>query len=150
MVKILDENFGRGEILDHVGIALWRAASVWRREMGERMAEAGYPWHNWAAGAVLANLGPDGIGQAKLTEQMGMSKQAVQQLVDQLEAAGVVRRVPDPEDRRARRIELTELGLEDMRVRNQVKRDIESRYRALLGEDAFDGLIGALNKLAGK
>ena len=45
--------------------------------------------------------------QTALTAASGLTKQAVQQLLDQLETQGVLTRVPDPADRRAKRIALT-------------------------------------------
>lgn len=135
------------ESIEHVGIVLWRAATAWRTEFREEMAKRGYPWHNTAAGEVLAHLGPSGISQSTLTERMGVTKQAVQQLLDQLEEQGVVRRVADPTDGRARRVVLTELGLEDFAERNLVKRAIEARYRERLGAD-YEALTRALEKLA--
>lgn len=152
-VKKLDEMYLDGEsgsdlpVLDHVGIALWRAAHRWRERMATEMAARGYPWHQTAAGEVLAHLGPEGVSQRALTERMGMSKQAVQQLVDQLEALDVVRRVPDPEDKRARRIALTTLGERDFAERNRVKIEIEEEYREHLGEEAFEALLAALAEL---
>jgi DNA-binding MarR family transcriptional regulator len=134
--------------IDHIGIALWRAARDWRTRMQTEMGARGFPWHQEAAGEVLAHLGPSGISQLKLTERMGLSKQAVQQLVDQLEAQHVVRREPDPADGRAKRIVLTELGLRDFAERNQVKRLIEAQYRKTLGDTAFAALETALAKLA--
>lgn len=134
--------------IDHIGLALWRAAQQWRSRMRAELAARGYPWHQSAAGEVLAHLGPSGISQALLTERMGLSKQAVQQLVDQLEAQGVVGRAPDPSDGRAKRIVLTELGLADFAERNRVKRQIEAEYRDRLGPEAFAALEAALAKLA--
>lgn len=146
MVKPLDDNDLTS--IDHIGIALWRAAQDWRNRMRAELAARGYPWHQSAAGEVLAHLGPSGISQAVLTERMGLTKQAVQQLVDQLEALGVVGRAPDPNDGRAKRIVLTELGLRDFAERNKVKRLIEKQYREKLGAEAFAALETALGKLA--
>jgi len=136
------------ESIEHIGIALWRAATTWRTEFREEMAERGYAWHLSAAGEVLSHLGPSGISQAALTELMGVSKQAVQQLLDQLEEQGVVMRVVDPTDGRARRVVLTELGLKDFAERNRVKRAIEAKYRERLGDD-YEALVRGLGKLAG-
>jgi DNA-binding MarR family transcriptional regulator len=98
----------------------------------------------------LAHLGPSGISQAALAERMGLSKQAVQQLLDLLEADGVVAREPDPADKRARRVVLTELGLKDFAERNKVKRAIEADYCKRLGDKLFDNLEKALAELAAK
>lgn len=146
VVKSLDDNDLKS--IHHIGVALWRAAHDWRNQMRAELATRGYPWHQSAAGEVLAHLGPSGISQALLTERMGLTKQAVQQLVDQLEAQGVVGRAPDPNDGRAKRIVLTELGLRDFAERNRVKRLIEAQYREKLGPEAFAALEAALAKLA--
>ena len=135
------------ETIDHIGIALWQAAWDWRRRMADEMAARGYPWHREARGEVLAHLGPSGRAQAELTAAMGMTKQAVQQLLDQLEEDGVIKRVLDPSDKRARRIELTELVLRDYAARTMVKRAIEERYRIRLGHDLFAQLEEALRRL---
>ncbi len=134
--------------IDHVGVALWRAATGWHQRLQTEMAARGYPWHLGARGEVLAHLGPSGRSQAVLTAQMGLSKQGVQQLLDQLESEGVVRRVADPDDKRARRVELTALGLADYAEQTRVKRAIEAEYRQLLGGPLFEHLIEALDRLA--
>lgn len=146
LVKALDDTDLAS--IDHIGLALWRAAHDWRNRMRAELAARGYPWHQSAAGEVLAHLGPSGISQALLTERMGLTKQAVQQLVDQLETQGVAGRAPDPNDGRAKRIVLTELGLRDFAERNRVKRLIEKQYREKLGAEAFAALEAALAKLA--
>ena len=145
MVKILDDN--ESLQLDHIGFALWRAAQNWKRDFVIAMEARGFPWHGEACGAVLAHVGPAGISQAALPAAMGASKQAVQQLVDQLEADGVVARAPDRNDKRANRIVLTALGLKDYRERGNVKRQIERKYRRALGEARFAALADALTHL---
>jgi DNA-binding MarR family transcriptional regulator len=134
--------------IDHIGVALWRAALDWRRRHSEEMATRGFPWHLGARGEVLAHLGPSGISQAQLTERMGLTKQAVQQLLDLLETDGVLVREPDPGDKRARRIVLTDLGLRDYAERTKVKRLIEAEYKERLGKKLFAKLQKALALLA--
>ncbi|HEY4201217.1 MAG TPA: MarR family transcriptional regulator [Devosiaceae bacterium] len=146
MVKNLDDN--DLQAIDHIGVALWQAAASWRVRFRREMAERGFPWHDTAAGEVLAHLGPSGIGQTLLTERMGLSKQAVQQLLDRLEADGVVRRTADPGDKRARRVELTALGLADYAERGRVKRAIEAEYRDIVGDKLFRKLRKSLRLLA--
>lgn len=47
---------------------------------------------------------------AQIARSMGLTRQAVQRLVDELEAGGIVRRVGHPESRRARAVQLTPRG----------------------------------------
>jgi DNA-binding MarR family transcriptional regulator len=145
MVKTLDDSDEAA--IDHIGLWLWRAAMDWRGRMRAEMAVRGYPWHSEARGEVLAHLGPAGISQSELTTRMGFTKQAVQQLIDQLAEDGVVHRLPDPHDKRAKRIELTELGLRDLAERNRVKRGIEDAYRQKLGDRRYKRLEKALRRL---
>ena len=56
---------------------------------------------------VAARIGPDGSRVTDLAEQARITKQSAAFLVEQLEAAGYVERVPDPTDRRARLVRLT-------------------------------------------
>ena len=146
MVKPLDDS--ETVLIDHIGLLLWRAAEQWRSRMQQEMVRRGYPWHGEARGDVLAHVGPSGVSQAALAERMGISKQAVQQLVEQLVAERVRVRRPDPDDARARRIELTALGRRDFGERNKVKRMIERDYRRQLGDSRFSQLQKALAKLA--
>lgn len=126
---------------------LTSVAASRRQAFRRLMADAGFPWHLNAAGEVLAHLPPEGLSQAALTHSMGLSKQAVQQLLDQLEAAGVVRREPDPADRRARNILLTELGRRDIAAQKLALRDVEQAARDRLGRKLLGKLEKALRKL---
>jgi len=56
-----------------------------------------------------------GIRMADLAERVVLSKSGLTTLVDRLEERGLVRRLPDPADRRAIRIIITEAGLETFR-----------------------------------
>lgn len=44
---------------------------------------------------------------AQIGRAMGLTRQSVQRVVDKLESVGIVRRIPHPEHRRARLVELT-------------------------------------------
>ena len=60
-----------------------------------------------AQARVAARIGPDGSRVSDLAEQARVTKQSAAFLVEQLEAAGYVERVPDPTDGRARLVRLT-------------------------------------------
>jgi DNA-binding MarR family transcriptional regulator len=49
-----------------------------------------------------------GQRQATLAERLGVEPMTMSALVDRLEAAGLLRRLPDPQDRRAKLVELTD------------------------------------------
>ncbi|MET8829330.1 MarR family transcriptional regulator [Streptomyces sp. NPDC004610] len=82
------------------------------RQHDKLMALAGVPLDR-AATAVLRRMAdgePPRPGE--LAARLGVEASHVTRTVQQLERAGYVTRVPDPDDRRAQRIELTEPGRE--------------------------------------
>jgi DNA-binding MarR family transcriptional regulator len=79
------------------------------RRVSEGVAAAGHPVKP-SYGAVFAQIGPDGSRLTDLARGAEMSPQSMGELVDELEGLGYVVRTPDPRDRRAKRIVLTESG----------------------------------------
>jgi DNA-binding MarR family transcriptional regulator len=95
---------------DHIGWTLWRATLAWRKDFVSAMAAAGHGWFAQARGNLLVYIGPEGIRQSDLAEKAGLTKQAVQQFVDELVRDGIVMRTTDETDARARRVRLTPSG----------------------------------------
>jgi DNA-binding MarR family transcriptional regulator len=145
MVKSLDEDMP--PLLDHVGWRLWRASRQWKDAFDAGMRERGYPWFGDARSNVIGFLERDGLAQSELVKRMGLSKQAVQQLVDDLVAEGVVARKPNPADKRGNIVIFTRAGLSLLGEANEVKLAIESTYEAKLGAKGFRDLMAALRRL---
>jgi DNA-binding MarR family transcriptional regulator len=61
-------------------------------------------------GCVFRFVKGGGLRLTVLAEMAGMTKQSVGEIVDDLEARGYVKRIPDPDDKRAKIICLTERG----------------------------------------
>jgi DNA-binding MarR family transcriptional regulator len=144
LVKMLDESPERAKTLFATVVHL---AGVWRDQYRQEMARRGYPWHLTAVSDLLDHLPAEGISQAALSTTTGLTKQAVQQLLDQLETHGVLTRETDPADKRARRIVLTELGQRNLADRELVLAEIEARARETLGKKPFKKLKKALRGL---
>ena len=70
------------------------------------LAAAGFGDTTAAQGRVFARIDPDGTRLTDLAERALITKQTAGFLVDQLERAGYVRRVPDPRDARARLLKI--------------------------------------------
>lgn len=148
MVKNLDEN-GKGDpfLLDHIGLDLWRPALAWRARLTAEMVARGHDWYGDARHAVAAALHPNGMPQSVLVTKMGMTKQAVQQLLDGLEADGIVRREPDPNDRRGKLVVYTAKGRAAVRDSTAIKRTIERDVRQALGDARFEALKKTLREV---
>lgn len=135
-------------LIDHVGFSLWRLARLWKAEFDAAMVEHGFPWITEARGAVIGRLRPGGRSQSALAAELGVSKQAIQQYVDDLVAEGAVERVPDPADGRGKLVRLTARGIASIVTGNAVKRQIEAGYRERIGSERFAVLVAALDELA--
>jgi DNA-binding MarR family transcriptional regulator len=82
-----------------------------RRSMDETASETGLNFAEWGMLGMLRRSGPPYRSTpGQLAKWAGLSGPAMTNRLDRLEAAGLVRRRPDPDDRRAVQIELTEQG----------------------------------------
>jgi DNA-binding MarR family transcriptional regulator len=97
--------------------------------------------------AVLRYPGPHGRRPSDVADELGMSKQAVNYLLGGLERAGYLRRADDSDDRRSRRIELTERGEAVRRTIRATVADVEAELARELGADAFARLRSLLVQL---
>jgi DNA-binding MarR family transcriptional regulator len=70
----------------------------------------------------------------ELAERLGVTKQAVSQLVDELEDLDVLARIPDPDDARAKRVTFTERGRKGLLEGLQVLRTLELELGQAIGE----------------
>ena len=92
-----------------IGLQLARASKVVGRAFNEALAEVGGSLPVWL---ILTTLRGDAHpSQQKLARAVGVEGPTLTRHLDQLEAAGLVRRVPHPDDRRAVRVEPTGAGL---------------------------------------
>ena len=93
---------------------------------------------------LLPHIDLDGTRMSELAERLGVSKQAVTQLVDELESFGVVERVPDPEDARARRVRFTARGRAGFFEGLATLRELERELGRAIGDQSMAELRSAL------
>src|SRR5689334_5302453 len=103
------------------------------RRVSEGVAAAGHPVKP-SHGAVFSQLGPDGARLTDLARVAQMSPQAMGELVDELEGLGYVVRTPDPRDRRAKLIVLTDAGRRCAAAGGDAIAALERDLTATLGE----------------
>jgi DNA-binding MarR family transcriptional regulator len=132
---------------EHIGWTLWRATLVWRKDFVAAMVAAGHVWFAQARGNILVYIGPGGIRQAELADMASLTKQAVQQFVDELVADGIVTRTRDEKDARARWVRLTPLGEAAMRDADRIKVEIETRWCDRIGDEGFARLDSTLRQV---
>ena len=135
-----------GQPKPRLGALLNDAQDAWRLALTTALAKRKAP--ALGAGAeLLAELTLSGISQSLLAERMGLTKQAVQQSLDQLEKLALIRREPDPVDRRAKYVVLTEAGLVALETRRDAEKEAEQLLKDALGKKALKQLSKGLRKL---
>ena len=99
-----------------LGILLFVANRALEQRAFDAVVDAGFTDITLAQARVAARIGPAGSRVTDLAEQARVTKQSAAFLVEQLETAGYVQRVPDPTDRRARLVRLTPRARQVARV----------------------------------
>src|SRR5919112_5172516 len=92
----------------NLGLLLFIPYRALENRVFEALAAAGYDDFTPAQARVFQRIGATGTRLTELAEQAQVTKQSAGFLVDQLEKAGYVERVPDPTDARARLIRLAD------------------------------------------
>ncbi len=131
----------------NLGLLCYYPARAMEFRVFAALAEAGFSDLSIAQGRVAARIGPGGSRVTDLAEQAGVTKQTAGYLVDQLERAGYVRRVPDPTDARARLVQIADRGLAVREVAKATEVQVEAEGAAHLGPRATEQLRRALTRL---
>ena len=107
-------------------------------EIHRQLAEAGFgdlrPAHGFAFQLLASAGGATGV---ELAEHLGVSRQAANQMVDEMEGRGHVVRRLDPRDARLRRIVLTSRGRDAIALSERLWSDQEREWERLIGAPAM-------------
>lgn len=112
--------------------AIDRAYAEVNRYVARRLAERGYPDIRAAHAKVFEQLRHRRVRD--MAEAANVTKQAMGELVAQLEDAGYLERVPDPDDGRARIVLLTAKGRRCVKAAEEVITELHDQWVAALGE----------------
>ena len=97
--------------------------------------------------AAFAQLRPSGSRLTELAAGANITPQSMGTIVDELEDLGYVVRGPDPSDRRAKLIVLTELGQEAVAAGESTISGLEQDIVDVLGEEGHEQLRRLLLRL---
>jgi DNA-binding MarR family transcriptional regulator len=96
---------------------------------------------------ALLSVDRTGTRLTELAGRAGVTKQAMMQMVDELQATGYLRRTPDPMDGRAKIVRLTARGLRQRATARQALAAVEARIKRRLGSRRYDVLRMLLEEL---
>ena len=116
-------------------------------QLHRRLHAQGYDGVRFRHGSVFRFVDPDGSRLTVLAERSGFSKQAIAEVVDELERFGYVERTADPGDRRAKLIRLTERGAAAQRAAAEILGDMERMWAGHFGQDGIDMLRRMLEEI---
>jgi DNA-binding MarR family transcriptional regulator len=129
---------------------LLEASRTLGAEVVASLDERGFPDARAGHAAVFMHIDRRwGTRLTDLAARARMTKQGMMLLVDDLETRGYVRRVPDPEDSRAKVVRLTARGRRYVAEARRAVAAVEARARRELGDRRYESLWGALEEVIG-
>ncbi|AJR22967.1 MULTISPECIES: MarR family winged helix-turn-helix transcriptional regulator [Sphingobium] len=136
----------RSELKRALAHKMPQVARQWRQLADLALAEFGVSNSAGWCLIYLDRLGPD-VRQADLAEELGIAQPSLVRTLDQLQAAGLVERVPNPDDRRSNRVAFTPEGQE---LVGRIEARLENLRRELLDgvpDAAIEIIVNLLNLL---
>jgi DNA-binding MarR family transcriptional regulator len=97
--------------------------------------------------ALFPHITSEGVRLTQLANKLGLTKQAIGPLVDDLERGGLVERVVDPADHRAKRIRWTERGHQAMLHGLGVLAVLEAELAKTIGKRRLGELADTLEAI---
>jgi DNA-binding MarR family transcriptional regulator len=129
--------------------ALLRAArKAYGHEVRAAFAESGFEDLPRNAAYVLARVYQDSAPFGRLTRELGISKQAVSQLIDTMVMRGYLERAADAEDRRRMLLHLTARGKAAATISWQAASAVDDELLRRLGPDGVAALRTGLIALS--
>jgi DNA-binding MarR family transcriptional regulator len=132
---------------DHLGALLRDPALAINELVSEQLAERGFGDFRPAHGTIGQHIRDRGSRVTELAQLAQVSKPTVVYLVNDLERLGYVKRVPDPDDGRAKLVHLTERGAHAQETAREIVAQIEHDWSRLLGRRDFATLLELLHRL---
>jgi DNA-binding MarR family transcriptional regulator len=120
---------------ENLGYLLAKASQRWNELLEDGFAEEGFPEVRASYGSVLIPLfEEDGLRMGEIARRSRLSKQTMTTMVRLCERDGLVGRRPDPDDRRATRVFLSERARRFQPAAERALGALEIKVGEMLGE----------------
>ena len=129
-----------------VGALLRLAYQITRKQQLKKLEKHGFADINSALLNMMVYPHPDGVRPTDLAERAGMTRQATNYLLGQLEALGYIERRRQKGSNR-RLVFLTRRGWESVDVHRAAVLEVETRWAAAVGQKRFDAFKETLAEL---
>ncbi|HIG31863.1 MAG TPA: MarR family transcriptional regulator [Flavobacteriales bacterium] len=101
-----------------------------------------------ALGMIILNIDiSEGTPSTQLGPNMGMEATSLSRSLNKLEAAGVIVRKPDPDDKRKALIHLTPLGMDWREVAKRVVVEFNEKIQSHFEKEEMDTFFAILKKI---
>ena len=130
----------------NVGVLMFVAHRAFEQRVIMALRDAGFEVSP-AQARLFGRVDPAGTRLTELAERAQVTKQSAGFLVDQLERAGYVVRVPDPVDARARLVRIADRGHAVIAVAREVEREVLAEWTQHLGDEGMAQLVLAMTRL---
>lgn len=130
-----------------LGSLLNAAATRLSAELDGALRAAGFDDVRAAHAPVFMAIDPDGSRVTELAQRAAMSKQAIGELIRHLDDRGYVTVGPDPKDRRAKRVQLTERGWDTVDLGERVIAEFDAWLEQAVGPDQVAQLRQTLERI---
>jgi DNA-binding MarR family transcriptional regulator len=118
-------------------------------EINERLGKLGFPQLRPPQAQLLMLVEPGGLRLTSLVDAMGLPKQTLGDMIDDLETMKLVERYPDPEHGVIKRVRLGSKGRTWAAEVRKIADTSEDRWSRALGKTKMKSLRGLLEELAG-
>ncbi len=125
----------------NIGRRMNEAVRIFEGRIVELLREKGHAELTVAHINLTRNLDEGGTRLTELARRAALSKQAMSELVDQVERTGLVERTPDPTDGRARLVRFTPKGRVWLTAFQESLDTAEGEMRRALGNDTVDLMV---------
>lgn len=127
-----------------VMLDLMRAFIWFDEQLRERLLQRGWGPISRSQSLVLTHIANGATRASRIAEYMGVSRQAISQLLGEMAQAGLIEFAPDPNDRRARMVQFASGAAKVREDAQQTLRELEHEMEAILGKGDAAGLRSAL------
>jgi DNA-binding MarR family transcriptional regulator len=141
-----DDQPGIAELDERIPFLLAQLGAHVSSDFQRRLAPIGAEPRTYAV--LLALASADGQSQRQLSERLGIHRNAMVTVIDNLEQRGLAQRLPQPDDRRAVAVTLTAKGRRLLPELHAQGRDLEAEIAAPLSSKERATLRHLLQRVA--